>query len=140
MRTEILEKFSLDRLAMERKTCAARAPRRHHHGNHSWPSHHRAAAKDAVLDLRRGKRVSAPDQRPNTCAVHQRRNGLQGMLGVGVSTDTLEKVLERLATSDKATIVIERQPDGKMRVTSGSWDWEMVFLREQVLEVGNVEG
>jgi hypothetical protein len=28
-----------------------------------------------------------------------------------------EKVLERLATSDKTTIVIERQPDGKMRVT-----------------------
>jgi hypothetical protein len=27
---------------------------------------------------------------------------------------------EKLATSDKATIVIERQPDGKMRVTSGS--------------------
>jgi hypothetical protein len=31
-----------------------------------------------------------------------------------------EKVLEKLATSDKATIVIERQSDGKMRVTSGS--------------------
>jgi hypothetical protein len=30
--------------------------------------------------------------------------------------------LERLATSDKTTLVIERQPDGKMRVTSGSWD------------------
>jgi hypothetical protein len=27
-----------------------------------------------------------------------------------VNTDTLEKVLERLATSDKATIVIESQP------------------------------
>ena len=36
-----------------------------------------------------------------------------------------KKVLERLATSDKTTIVIERQPDGKMRVASGS----------QVLEV-----
>jgi hypothetical protein len=40
-----------------------------------------------------------------------------------------EKVLERLATSDKTTIVIERQSDGKMRVTSGSWDGEKVFLR-----------
>ena len=38
------------------------------------------------------------------------------------------------------TIVIERQPDGKMRATLGSWDWEKVFLRDQVLEVGNVEG
>jgi hypothetical protein len=40
-----------------------------------------------------------------------------------------------LATSDKTTIVIERQPDGKMRVTSGSWDGEKIFLRDQVLEV-----
>jgi hypothetical protein len=30
----------------------------------------------------------------------------------------LEKVLERLATTEKSTIVIERQPEGKMRVTS----------------------
>jgi hypothetical protein len=56
------------------------------------------------------------------------------------SADTLEKVLERLATTDKSTIVIERQPDGKMRVTSGSWDGEKVFLRDRVLEVRNVEG
>jgi len=55
-------------------------------------------------------------------------------------TDTTEKVLEKLATSDKATIVIERQPDGKMRVTSGSWDGEKVFSRDQVLEVRNVDG
>jgi hypothetical protein len=46
-----------------------------------------------------------------------------------------EKVLERLATSDKTTIVIERQPDGKMRVASCSWDGEKVFLKDQVLEV-----
>jgi hypothetical protein len=49
--------------------------------------------------------------------------------------DLGEKVLERLATSDKTTIVIEKQPDGKMRVTSGSWDGEKIFLRDQVLEV-----
>jgi hypothetical protein len=55
-------------------------------------------------------------------------------------TDTAEKVLEKLATSDKATIVIERQSDGKMRVTSGSWDGEKVILRDQVLEVSKVEG
>ena len=34
--------------------------------------------------------------------------------------DIEEKVLEKLATWDRITIVIERQPDGKMRVTSGS--------------------
>jgi hypothetical protein len=36
--------------------------------------------------------------------------------------------------------VVERQSDGKMRVTSGSWDGEKVFLRDQVLEVRNVDG
>jgi hypothetical protein len=46
-----------------------------------------------------------------------------------------EKLLKRLATSDKTTIVVERQPDGKMRVTSGSWDGEKVFLKDQVLRV-----
>jgi hypothetical protein len=51
-----------------------------------------------------------------------------------------EKVLEKLATSDKASIVIERQTDGKMRVTSGSWDREKVILRDQVLEANNVDG
>jgi hypothetical protein len=45
-----------------------------------------------------------------------------------------EKTLEKLATSDRITIVIERQPDGKMRVTSGSWDGEKVLSRDRVLE------
>jgi hypothetical protein len=44
-------------------------------------------------------------------------------------------VLEKLATSDRITIVVDRQPDGKMRVTSTSWDGERVLLRDQVLEV-----
>jgi hypothetical protein len=62
-----------------------------------------------------------------------------GKLPVG--GDSPRKVLEKLATSDdKVTVVIERQPDGKMRVTSGSWDGEKVILRDQVLEVRNVEG
>jgi hypothetical protein len=51
-----------------------------------------------------------------------------------------EKVLERLATSEKTTLVIARDHDGKMRVTSGSWDGEKVILRDQVLEVRNVDG
>jgi hypothetical protein len=55
-------------------------------------------------------------------------------------TDIEEKVLEKLATSDKATIVVERLTDRKMRVTSGSWDGEKVILRDQVLEVRNVDG
>jgi hypothetical protein len=47
----------------------------------------------------------------------------------------LPKALEKLATSDRITIVIGRQPDDKMRVTSASWDGEKVFQRDQVLEV-----
>ena len=46
-------------------------------------------------------------------------------------------MLEKLATSDRITIVIERLPDGKMRITSSSWDSEKVLLRDQVLEVRN---
>jgi len=60
----------------------------------------------------------------------------QSMLRV----ENLEKVLERLATSEKTTIVIARDHDGKMRVTSGSWDGEKVILRDQVLEVRNIDG
>ena len=57
-----------------------------------------------------------------------------------VRTDIDEKVLEKLATSDKATIVIERQLDGKMRMTSGSWDGVKVILPDQALEVHKVDG
>jgi hypothetical protein len=46
-----------------------------------------------------------------------------------------KNVIERLATSDKTTIVVEKQPDGKMRVSSGSWEGEKIFLRDQVLEI-----
>ncbi|MFY9897966.1 MAG: hypothetical protein WAK67_09250 [Xanthobacteraceae bacterium] len=45
-----------------------------------------------------------------------------------------------LAVTDKATLVLERAPEGKILVTSGSWDGEKVFLRDQALAVGNVEG
>jgi len=41
--------------------------------------------------------------------------------------ENLEKVLERLTTSEKTTIVIAREQDVKMRVTSGSWDGGKVF-------------
>jgi hypothetical protein len=37
-------------------------------------------------------------------------------------------------------MIVERQPDGKMRVASGSWDSEKVFLRDRVLELRSVEG
>jgi hypothetical protein len=54
--------------------------------------------------------------------------------------ERLGTVLEKLATTAKTTLVVEKQPDGKMRVTSGSWEGEKVFLRDQVLEVRCVDG
>ena len=54
--------------------------------------------------------------------------------------DKHQKVLERLAVSDKASLIFESQMDGKIRVTSGSWDGEKVILRDQVLEVRKVDG
>jgi hypothetical protein len=35
---------------------------------------------------------------------------------------SIEKVLENLATTDKSTLVCEKASEGKIRVTSGSWD------------------
>ena len=52
----------------------------------------------------------------------------------------LDRVIEKLATSDKPTLTIERLPEGKMRVTSNSWDGEKVLFRNEVLEVRWVEG
>jgi hypothetical protein len=51
-----------------------------------------------------------------------------------------EKVLERLATTEKTTTAFEIQPDGKMRVRSRSSDGEKVFSKGQVLEMRNVVG
>jgi hypothetical protein len=58
--------------------------------------------------------------------------------GTRRSVDSLEKVLDRLATSEKTTIVVERAPGGKMRVTSGSWGRREGDLRDQVPDVPNV--
>ena len=52
----------------------------------------------------------------------------------------LDRVIEKLATSDEVTLTVERLPEGKMRVTSSSWDAERVFAPDQVLEVRWVDG
>jgi hypothetical protein len=49
--------------------------------------------------------------------------------------DSLEKVIEKLATTEKTTIAIAREVGGKVRVTSGSWEGEKVFAKGEVLEV-----
>jgi hypothetical protein len=50
-------------------------------------------------------------------------------------TDSLKKVLERLATTDKTTLVCEKAPEGKIRVTSGSWAGGKVIFKGQVSKV-----
>jgi hypothetical protein len=57
-----------------------------------------------------------------------------------IRVDSLEKVIEKLATTEKTTIAIAREVGGKVRVTSGSWEGEKVILKDQVLEVRNVDG
>jgi len=54
--------------------------------------------------------------------------------------ENVEKVLERLGTTDGVTLAIRRETDGKMRVTSTLWEDAKVFKRDEVLEVRNVEG
>jgi hypothetical protein len=43
--------------------------------------------------------------------------------------EKLEKVLERLATTEKTTLVVARDIGGKMRVTSGSWEGKRPYSR-----------
>jgi len=61
-------------------------------------------------------------------------------MSVEVGHSGLDRVLEKIATSDKITLVIERQPDGKMGATSQSWEHEKVFFPDEVLEVRCVSG
>ena len=46
----------------------------------------------------------------------------------------MDRVIEKLAASDRVTLTVERLPEGKMRVTSGSWDNEKVLSPGQVLD------
>jgi hypothetical protein len=52
----------------------------------------------------------------------------------------LNRVIEKLATSDEVTLTVERSAEGKMRVTSSSWDAQRVFAPDHVLEVRWVSG
>lgn len=45
-----------------------------------------------------------------------------------------------MPTSEDTTLVIKRDADGKMRVTSRHWEDAKVILRNEVIEVRNVDG
>jgi hypothetical protein len=78
------------------------------------------------------------DASPRQAVTSSRRGKIK--MRVQEAPSPLNRVIEKLATSDKPTLTIERLPDGKMRVTSASWDGEKVFLRDQVLEARWVDG
>jgi hypothetical protein len=63
-----------------------------------------------------------------------------GKMSVEEGDSGLDRVIEKLATSDKVTLTVERQPEGKMHATSSSWEHEKVLFRTEVLEVRCVEG
>jgi hypothetical protein len=67
-------------------------------------------------------------------------HGRRPVTGGITRVDSLEKVIEKLATTEKTTLAIAREEGGKIRVTSGSWDGERVILKGQVLEVRNSTG
>jgi hypothetical protein len=52
----------------------------------------------------------------------------------------LEKVLEKLATTDKATLVFEKAPEGKVRVTASTWASEKVILKGRCLRSATSTG
>ena len=50
-----------------------------------------------------------------------------------------ESVLERLGTTESTTLVVKREDDGKIRITSLLWPEPKVILRGEVLKVRNVD-
>jgi hypothetical protein len=51
----------------------------------------------------------------------------------------MEKVLEKLGTTESTTLTVSREAGGKIRLTSLLWPEPKVLLRDEVLEVRNVE-
>jgi hypothetical protein len=49
--------------------------------------------------------------------------------------DIDEKVLERMGTTEGVTLVLKREVEGKIRVTSNLWEEAKVLLRGEMLEV-----
>ena len=103
---------------------------RHDSGHEARNKHRRRNAGRTSSDLTRAAR-SGYEQ----CDQHARRQDQESDDQSGSFRSAhWGKVLERLATSAETTIVIEKQPGGKMRVTSGSWDGEKVLSNDQALE------
>ena len=57
-----------------------------------------------------------------------------------LSTENVNKVLERMGVTENATLTVRREEGGKIRVTSNLWDVAKVLGKNEVLEVRNVDG
>jgi hypothetical protein len=54
--------------------------------------------------------------------------------------DIAETVLEKLGTTESVSLILKREDGGKIRVTSHLWESAKVILRNEVLEIRNVDG
>jgi hypothetical protein len=52
----------------------------------------------------------------------------------------MEKVLEKLGTTESTTISVSREAGDKVRVTSLLWPEPKVILKDEVLVIRNVDG
>jgi hypothetical protein len=52
----------------------------------------------------------------------------------------VDKVIEKLAKTDKAKVSLEALPDGKIRANTSAWGDAKVLLRNEVLEVRTIDG
>ena len=52
----------------------------------------------------------------------------------------VDKVLEKLAKTDKVTVSLVALPDGKIRANTSAWGDAKVLLRNEVLEVRVIDG
>jgi hypothetical protein len=57
-----------------------------------------------------------------------------------VLVDMVEKVLEKLGTTESTTLVFKCEDDGKIRVRSLLWPEPKVILKGEVLEIRNDDG
>src|SRR5437773_12356102 len=52
----------------------------------------------------------------------------------------VDKVIKKVAKTDKVTVSLEALPDGKIRVNTSAWSDPEIILRTEVLEVRVVDG
>jgi hypothetical protein len=57
-----------------------------------------------------------------------------------IAVENVEKVLERLGTTESTTLALKREGGEKIRVGSLLWEAPKVILKNEMLEIRNVDG